>query len=635
VHVLTLPYPAPQSNVGVAERCYRRALATRLRWALLFFVALICAPFPGQAQQYSIQYHAQSQGLGNLSISALTQDRDGYIWVGTPNGLYRYDGVTFVRWETADGSPVREVLALHIGPDGDLWIGSETGLSRMHKGKLMPLTVGGAALPMETWNNLASDGNGRLFVVSRKRLLEIRRSEAGGWSVRPFFDDEQLARHRVLRDVTRVHIAKDSTLWLACAQSLCRWRDGQLDVSNVPHADPDGWSNIYEDSRGDLWLRSPSRILQRPKGAADFVDRTPQRPDLNRGDGLSETPIVEDGAGSILTSSSAGIVRWAGTAWEPVDARHGLTAPSGVTSLLVDRDGNLWLGTAGYGLAQWSGYRHLTAWTSKDGLLDDDVWSILRDRQDQLHIGTSTGISLMQPETRRLVAEHPSRSLQPASSIAQDRDGNLWVGDISGQLDKVGAKTGKRTRVATLPRIFGLLTDSSGRIWISTQQGLFVVDAEDGPPRLRRVDTEINPDPAHGHRTFAGCETGSNILWFTTDSGLIRWDGERLARVPLRGIDGKQLPSASSFTTIACTTTGDALLSGGPHEGIWQAQWSDGSATLQQILPPRLMGRGIVGMHEDRRGLAVDHHGRRRGRSEQGQLALLQPGQRPGVERQQ
>jgi signal transduction histidine kinase/sugar lactone lactonase YvrE len=591
-----------QSHDGADERLFRRAPGRRLRWALLLLVALICAPFPGLAQQYSIQYHNQSEGLANLSVNALAQDRDGFIWVGTPNGLYRYDGVTFVRWEAADDSPVRQVLALHIGQDGGLWIGSETGVSRMHKGKLAPVLMGSAAIAMGARDNLASDGSGRVFAVSRRNLMEMRQTQAGSWSVRPFFDDEQLAGHRVLRDIRRVHVAKDGTLWLACARSLCRWHDGQLDVSSVPEADPDGWSNIYEDSRGDLWLRSSTRILQRRKGATGFIDRTPPRPGLSHDDGLSETPIVEDAAGSIVTSSSTGIVRWAGTAWEPVDARHGLTASSGVTSLLVDRDGNLWMGPAGYGLAHWPGYRHLTAWTSKDGLLDDEVWSILRDRQDRLHVGTATGISLMQPEKRRLVAEHPSRSLQPASSIAQDLEGNLWIGDISGQLDKVGAKTGKRVRVATLPRIFRLLADSSGRIWISTQQGLFVVDAEDGTVRPRRVDTEINPDPAHGPRNFAGCETGSHILWFTTDAGLIRWDGERLARVAVRGSDGKPLPSASSFTTIACTATGDALLAGGPHDGVWQTHWTNGSATLQQILPPRLMGRAIVGMQEDRRG---------------------------------
>lgn len=396
------------------------------------------APLACQAQLYPIEYHGQDQGLGNLVVKALVQDRRGYLWVGTENGLYRYDGGRFVRW---GGAAVRNVNALHLEGDARLWVGTEGGLYVVLGDDVSPVRLNGQSLPIGPRENLISAAGGKLLLISQGRLIELsppRTGERAGdhtgeWLTRPYFDAAQLKRRPELAAVRHIYQTRDGSLWLACSKSLCRLKRGAGSVevvSGLPTHDQ-AWSEMFEDHRGDLWVRSWTHVLQRPHGATSFIDRTPAQP-MDRA-GLATTPIVEDGDGRILTNSRDGIARWQGSSWEEVDAPQGLSAPGGVEALLVDQRGGLWLGTAGRGLAQWAGYGHLTAWTAVSGLGNEDVWSFLRDRTGSLHIATGAGVFSMAPGASRLQPEWRSPWSSQPSSMAQDGAGNIWIGDYSGR----------------------------------------------------------------------------------------------------------------------------------------------------------------------------------------------------------
>jgi len=332
---------------------------------LLAVVALAIVPHTALAQQYSIRYHDQIEGLGNLSIHALAQDHDGYLWVGTENGLYRYDGSTFVRRNAGGNTLVAGVTALLVAPDGALWVGTPKGLYRSQDGELQPLRPAGTTIPFDPLENLAADGSDRVFAVSRRRLMVLERTGSGAWTARPYFDAAQQAAHPELAAIGHVHVARDRTLWMACAKMLCGIRHGRLDITNPGGADSHEWRTIFDDSRGGLWLRDSRRILHRPAGETGFVDH--HAPQTWRGAELLSVPIVEDADGRIVTNVGTGIARWDGHQWQRIDAANGLVSPGGVASLLLDRDSGLWIGTAGSGLAQWLGYRHLTAWTTTSG----------------------------------------------------------------------------------------------------------------------------------------------------------------------------------------------------------------------------------------------------------------------------
>jgi len=94
-------------------------------WALLLVV--LCAPVV-HAQQFSFRQYAQQDGLSNLSVTALMQDRDGFIWVGTENGLFRHDSNDFKRFGNAEGLEDTFVHSILEDSAGRLWVGESHDL---------------------------------------------------------------------------------------------------------------------------------------------------------------------------------------------------------------------------------------------------------------------------------------------------------------------------------------------------------------------------------------------------------------------------------------------------------------------------------------------------------------------------
>src|SRR5208282_2622662 len=85
----------------------------------------LASPFCA-AQRYS--FRETTEGLGDLNVNCIAQDRTGYLWVGTENGLYRYDGTQFRRFGPQQGVRGRTIQNLFVGPDGTLWVGTTTNL---------------------------------------------------------------------------------------------------------------------------------------------------------------------------------------------------------------------------------------------------------------------------------------------------------------------------------------------------------------------------------------------------------------------------------------------------------------------------------------------------------------------------
>ena len=572
-------------------------------FARLVVLLGVLVAFAAHAQQRSFQYMGQADGLRNLAITALAQDRAGYLWVGTENGLYRYDGSAFRRFGAEQGLSTRFIRALHADARGVLWVGSDDGLYRGQDESFVELRMAGKHLMVWAGQSLDSTSTGQVVVNSNSGLLRVTHATSGGdWIVQPFFSDAQIAARAELRKITSVHAARDGVVWLGCGASLCRVADQQLDTWELPDkggsAAPLG---ILQDSRGDVWLNNASRQLVLPKGQREFIDRTDAR--AHRGSVHMYTPIVEDASGRILTrNSDDGVARWEGAHWEVVGAAHGLSAGGGVNAILVDVDGGVWLGTAGHGLVRWAGYRHFSAWTLREGLPHDDVWSFARDAAGRLHMGTGMGAVVLDAAQRRLVEQAGAGKgvdTHQAGSMARDQAGNLWIGTFSGALSRVDARTDEQTVVATLPLIFRVFVDSGGRLWIGTLHGVYLIDLPAGGRTPRRVDAEINPDPSAIPPSTDVCERVPGEVWVASNKGLLRWTGSHLERVQPQAPGG----AAPAFTALACGADGTIWLAGGHQvKGIWQLQATADGFALNERVTHALAHRAVVSLRQDRRG---------------------------------
>src|ERR1700754_2714543 len=108
-------------------------------------ITLYASLTQAQGQRYNFRVFAESQGLTDLGINTLLQDRTGFVWVGTNNGLFRFDGHRFRRFGTGAGLPAHAVSSLFETRDGSLWVATEAGLSRQREGRFVPVDSVGAA----------------------------------------------------------------------------------------------------------------------------------------------------------------------------------------------------------------------------------------------------------------------------------------------------------------------------------------------------------------------------------------------------------------------------------------------------------------------------------------------------------
>ena len=167
-------------------------------------------------------------------------------------------------------------------------------------------------------------------------------------------------------------------------------------------------------------------------------------------------------------------------------------AVNGDTCLLQDREGSLWIGLGGAGLARWLGYQRWESWTAAEGLSDSEIWAIARDASGTLWAGTEFGLNRFDAAARRWrpwpdkLAKTRIRAVVPAAG------GHLWIGAWLGGVLRLDPLTGRLETFGTASglasdRITSLLVDSRGVLWVATLSGLFRAPAAGGTLRFERV----------------------------------------------------------------------------------------------------------------------------------------------------
>ncbi len=346
-------------------------------------------------------------------IRALAQTRDGYLWLGTRLGLFRFDGIRFTRFEVRGGDslPAGRISSLLAAHDGSLWIGWASGaVSRLRNGRAT--TFGeGQGLPFTQGVAEASDGS--IIAGTTKGLARFR--------------------HEIWEDVSRAWNFPDTEARL-----------------------------LYFDRSGTLWVLTEDRVVYLPAGQRRFVDPG------ERASAFGEAPD-----GTIWVADI-------GRSAHPV-RRSGERSPTtevqvGATSVLFDRKGTLWVGSAGDGLRRIAdperiaGHRvaefgpEAEAFTTHDGLSGDYVISGLEDREGNIWFVTARGLDRFREGAFTPVSvPHPDF----ARFVVATSDGALWTSARnSAELLRITARGRTEWSLTGEPSLFGLTEDEAGVLWI-------------------------------------------------------------------------------------------------------------------------------------------------------------------------
>lgn len=525
--------------------------------------------------QYAMNHWLAENGLPQSSVYAICQTRDGYLWLGTEEGLARFDGVAFTVFDkrTVPELHSNHILTLYEDRRGSLWIGTKDGgLTRLAGGRFTTFTTVDG-LPSNTVWTVTEDRSGVLWAGTRRGGL----ARLDGARFRAFGRRDGLASDTVITLLAD----PDGSLWVGTAQGLQRWRgDGPQDFAQSA-AIPRGPVQALLYSRdGSLWAGTVGHgLLRLHDGASEGYSIAQGLPS----DTIDVHTLLEDRNGNLWVGTDRGLARWREPKFEVLPQGQPL-ADTGVLALHEDREGSLWVGTDDSGMVRLKDGK-LTAFGANEGLANEIVhtvfedhdramwigthggglsrvqgtsvsrrdggepsteivWSLASGAQGELLVGLDRGLARLDGRRLSLLADPQHLIRGRVRAIYLDRAGTLWIGnDVNGLLALRGGEVTDLHRKLGLPlaQVLAILEDRAGDLWIGTDSA--------GLLRLRgdRFVAFTTRDGLSSNTIMALHEDGHGALWIgTQNGGLLRFADGRFKAVT--SADG--LPDDSVFAIL-------------------------------------------------------------------------------------
>ncbi|MDR3772744.1 MAG: EAL domain-containing protein [Terracidiphilus sp.] len=483
------------------------------------------------AQEYSFRTFANTDGLNNLAIRTIYQDRVGFLWVSTENGIYRYDGERFEAFGPAQGMPANSGVAFGDAPDGSLLVGGVIGLYRMHGNRFERIP---AAFKTINWaQGIQADGRGHTYLGTDLGLVVLS-SQPGQDS----FSMHTVARPPRASEPAAYGILMDGeTVWYGCGLELCHIDQGQTEVLGRERGlPPHQVTTIRKDSAGSLWVRVRNDgVYVLPAGQARF-----RRPDFpTQGKGAVGIPAT-DADGQILLPSPDGLLIHSERGWQKIDSSAGVKGV--VYSAFEDRQHSLWIGLAGRGLVQLRGYGEWEIYSTTSGLPCDLVYEILPQPGGVLWLGTEDGLARGQrlPSGIRW-RKVPGLGGSPVHAVRPGPGGDLWIGTETSGVAQLNVRTGAVRWFGEAQGLFGKAAytvrfDRDQRLWAATEAGLFVAR----PPYARFA--RVGELPAS--RFWAIAEGTDGTFWAGGTDGLYAFTGGQWRNFkPADGLSNREVLS--------------------------------------------------------------------------------------------
>ncbi len=542
------------------------------------------------------------QGLSQSAVYRILQDRRGYIWLATEDGLNRYDGIAFkvYRHDAADSAslPASFIWDLDEDANGDLWIATSDGLATWQRTsdritRVPPLggeklrTLRFSAREGALWIGTRESGLYRLELATRQ-LTRFRHDPAAPSSL---IDDRIYA----------LHFDREGRLWVGTDAGLDRLDPGAQGFVHFV-ADPKSPSSLSEgkvraivdDESGRLWVGTSTAGVNRLEADGSFT--------RFRHDPEDPTSLADDHVRALLEDADGRLWTGTGDGLDLFDPAHETFAhyradpkqPNGlsdshVLSLLQDRGGVLWVGTRVGGVHKWNPLSwqlgHVAAEPgNRHGLGSPHVTSFSEDRAGRVWIGTfDGGIYVMERATGVMTAYRRDprnpRSLgsDRVMALHHDHGGRLWVGTFDAGLDRFDPVTGTFRHYRSDPArpdglsangVTTILEDREGRLWIGT----YGAGLERFNPTMERFThfrhDSKDPSSLNGDRVASLTEAPDGRLWVgTMENGLALLDPRtgRFSRYQHRPGDRGSLGSDAVYTVLIDAAGG---LWAGTHGGL-------------------------------------------------------------------
>ena len=480
------------------------------------------------------------QGLSLTKLGPIVQDDQGFLWFGSQHGLYRFDGYSYKGFvhDPADSNSLSGVFVSTLFKDrlGALWVGCDQFLDRLD---LDTETFTHYPIPFVV--HISQDKSGLLWLSTPSGLFAF--DPTTGRSQRYVHD---IANPLSLSssDVRSSREDKEGRFWVSNSEGMDKFdRSTGRVLLHIPLREPAGSFAFFEDHLGTLWIYGTSG---NPLAIYDTQSSTLTEFSFNKSNQASGFPtgvtaMIEDQNGTLwLGTIGAGLLKLDREQQRFIRYRNNIANTESIGEdsigyLALDREGIMWAALGGMGLSSFAveplpfkRYRHDFGNPNIKG--EPFVGAIFEDEKGALWIGTHEALTKVDPLSKRYVSYYVGNPGEGSDVIAitEDRSGSLWIGTYGHGLFRFDRRTArfKRYRHDTADKysvsddiIPRLLVDRDGSLWAATDDGLDRFDAAH-----ERFIT-YRPNPQERGQNLEITEDRQGVLWLgTNSSGLQRFD---------------------------------------------------------------------------------------------------------------
>jgi signal transduction histidine kinase/ligand-binding sensor domain-containing protein/CheY-like chemotaxis protein len=462
--------------------------------------------------QYVHNVWRTEDGLPQNSVQAILQTSDGYLWLGTQEGLVRFNGTQFIPFNktNVDAMKHNDVRALLEAHDGNLWIGTLGGVVVRDRSGQFRAYTRGEGLSNNFVNALLEDKRGNIWVATNNGLNKFVNGTFAHMGLNEGLSNTNI--NALVEDQNR-------DIWAGTNGGLNRITLDTFGRASVKTYLPGNViTSLYVDHSGGIWIGTDMHGL--------FAFRNGSLVDYASAEGVPKAPIlaiIQDEHNLLWIGTGAGGVCRSATPAPAIQLKcytshEGLSSDT-VMSLFEDREKSIWAGTETGGLNRFKN-GPITTYGATAGL-KGNVRSIHEGSDQSLWVALDTGLRRLQNGKVVPYFTNNGPANNYAWTLTVDRQGKVWVGTNGGGLNvfsKDGLKTYTTKDGLADDQIHAILQDHAGNMWIGTERNGVSLYA-DG-----KFKTYNTKNGLSNNRVWAILEDHEQRLWIGTDGGLSRLD---------------------------------------------------------------------------------------------------------------
>lgn len=505
-------------------------------WLIASFLSLSLSCLVS-AQTLNLNQFGIEEGLPQSSIYTMLQDMNGNIWIGTMSGVSKYNGLKFENFNKKDGLAENRVTSSCLGKNGEIWFGHWSGgiskydVTKKQFEEIFP----GKIKIKKSINCIFQDKQGTVwFGTDGEGLIKYQN---GNFS-------QQTSKDGLASNVVNSFLEdKDGSVWIGTDNGITISKNklsayGETLPSNSIRS-------LLLDSKGNIWIGTMDKGVIR-------IDPNKQKQIYNTSNGLAHEfvrVLFEDAGGNIFLGTYGGGVskylpqlevnKYTGPVFQTISSKQGLSNDR-VLSILQDREKNIWIGTY-LNLNQYFD-EQFEIYGNNEGLTNSLIWSVIQDKKGNLWVGTEGGLVQCIPNTGTTEPGNKDQQLKytfrkltgkegeilNTSALYEDIKGNIWYTDFGRGLSRINPATKKIDNYTVdksgLPvnEIYCIRGDKEGNVWVGTNKGgllKFDLNSE----KFTQLTTQ---DGIGSEQIYSIYRDSKDRMWLGTLSGaLTMYDG--------------------------------------------------------------------------------------------------------------